>query len=142
MNKTFADIIYQIIGYFNTAIYVIMSLAVIFFVWNVFKYFIMKSDNPTERAEAGKYVLYSLIGFFVILSFWGLVNIFTNTFQLDNRPPTGAFPGSYNSSNTTNDSDWARVTTRRVQATREPIAVEKERKGFIGRAFDYVFGGD
>jgi hypothetical protein len=38
-----------------------------------------------------------VIGFFVILSFWGLVNILTGSLRLSNRAPDTFF-GSYNSS--------------------------------------------
>jgi hypothetical protein len=88
-NRTLADIVREVVSYFDLAVYVIMSLAVMIFVWNVFSYFILKGDNPTEKAEAGKYVMYSVVGFFIILSLWGLVNIATNTFDLDNRAPDG-----------------------------------------------------
>ena len=73
--------------YLNTALQLLMGLAVLFFVWYVIQYFI-KSSESKGRGEAGQYVLWSLIGFFVILSFWGLVNILTNTFQLNNNAPT------------------------------------------------------
>lgn len=41
--------------------------------------------------------MWSIIGFFVILSFWGIVNIVTNTFKLDSNAPSGFF-GSFQSS--------------------------------------------
>jgi hypothetical protein len=33
--------------------------------------------------------MYGVIGFFVMLSFWGLVNIIDNTLKLDNQQPDG-----------------------------------------------------
>lgn len=75
-----------VIDYFNLGVYFIMSLAVLFFVWNVFVYF-FKSDGGESKAEAGKYVMYGVIGFFVMLSFWGLVNILDKTFNLDSQAP-------------------------------------------------------
>ncbi len=70
-----------IVPYINTGIYLLMAVATIMFVFYVIKYFIAPSDGA-ERAEAGKYVMYSLIGFFIVLSIWGLVNILVNTFGL------------------------------------------------------------
>jgi len=74
-------VINKIIGYLNQALFLLIGLSVIVFVYNVFKYFI----KPNEKHdEAGQYVMYSVIGFFVILSMWGLVNILQNTFGLGN----------------------------------------------------------
>jgi len=101
--KNLACIISIIIGYFNHILFLLIGLAVVLFVWNVIKYYI-RAD--ADRAEAGKYVMYSLIGFFVMLSLWGLVNILQNTFGLrneSNQPASwtsfkGLFPGGSSSS--------------------------------------------
>ncbi len=81
-----------IIKYFNYAVYLIIALAVVMFVWNVYKYFIAGGDDVGAKKEAGQYVLWSVVGFFVILSIWGLVNILMNSFNLDNNEPRGFFP--------------------------------------------------
>lgn len=90
--KTLRDIIIIIMGYLSVFIYLIIGLAVVTFVWNVYRYFFTEKD----KKEAGMYVLYSTIGFFVILSFWGLVAILTNSFKLDNNQPGFPFGGSTN----------------------------------------------
>jgi hypothetical protein len=74
------------IGLFNSAIYLIVALAILTFVWNVYQYFIVK--DPENKAEASKYVMYSVIGIFVILAFWGLVNIISNTLNINTNPGT------------------------------------------------------
>lgn len=87
-----------IISYANRILVLMMGVAVVMFVYYIIKYFI-KAD--ADRTEAGPYVMWSLIGFFVILSMWGLVNILQNTFGLQNetnRPAgwssfTNIFPG-------------------------------------------------
>jgi hypothetical protein len=71
-----------IIGYFNQALALLMGVALIIFVWYVIQYFIKPNE---DRKNASSYVMWSLIGFFVILSFWGLVNILQNTFGLQNE---------------------------------------------------------
>ena len=80
------ELVTLILDYFNLAIYFIMALAIVFFMWNVFKYF-FKADG--DKTEAGQYVMYSVIGFAVMLTFWGLVNLVINTFQLNNSSPAG-----------------------------------------------------
>jgi|GEM_PF-2305840 len=85
--KTLGDIVVTIIRYFNVAIALIIGLAMVTFVWNVYRYFF----TDKNKTDAGKYVLYSIIGFFVILSIWGLVAILTNTLKLDNTTPDYPF---------------------------------------------------
>lgn len=60
-----------------------MALATVFFVYNVVQYFVIKTD--ADRKEAGNYLMYSIIGFAVVLSFWGMVNVVIQTFSLDNN---------------------------------------------------------
>jgi len=81
-NQKLSDIIDLLINYLNRGLVLLMGLAVVVFVWYVFQYFIKPNEN---RKEAGAYVMYSLLGFFIILSFWGLVNILQNTFGLPNE---------------------------------------------------------
>ena len=82
--------------YLNIGISMIIGLAVVVFIWNVFIYFFTEKD----KVEAGKYVLYSVIGFVVILSFWGIVAIFRNTLDLNNTQPSNV-PASLNFNNST-----------------------------------------
>lgn len=57
---------------------VLMALALLFFIWGVFKYYIKGADSDTERETGHKFILWSVIGFTVIVSMWGLVNIVTS----------------------------------------------------------------
>lgn len=86
---TLKTLISSIIDYLNWALVLMMALAIVYFTWNVIKYYIMTNEN---RTEGNTYVMYSIIGFFVILSFWGLVNILQNSFGLSNQ---GNTPGSW-----------------------------------------------
>lgn len=71
-----------VIDYINQGIYLLMALATVYFVYNIVQYFIVKTD--ADRKEAGTYLMYSIIGFAVILSFWGMVNVVIQTFSLNN----------------------------------------------------------
>jgi hypothetical protein len=70
----------RIIGIGNTATYLLVALAVIFIIWNVVIYLI-KSTGDEGKGKAGKNILWGIVGLFVIVSIWGLVNILTNTFS-------------------------------------------------------------
>ena len=71
-----------IVKYINDGIMLIMAFATLIFVYNVVQYFVVKTD--ADRTEASKYLLYSIIGLAVIVSFWGLVNVVIRTFDLQN----------------------------------------------------------
>ncbi len=72
----------------NVAIYVLISIAVI---WIIFRsvQFIMESDSD-KRKEHRASIIWGIVGLAIILSIWGLVNIFTNTFRT--TPPTTTIP--------------------------------------------------
>lgn len=88
-NQTLYDLVSLTIRYLQVAIYLIISLAIVTFIWNVFRYFFTEKD----KKEAGMYVLYSVIGFFIILTFWGLVALLSNTLQLPTGGPLWPFGG-------------------------------------------------
>lgn len=67
---------------------VIFTIAFVVFIWGMFKYFIAGGANPEEQAKGWKLLMYGLIGFAVMISIWGLVNIILHTFHLsDTAPP-------------------------------------------------------
>ena len=70
----------KLVGIGNTVTYLLVALAVIFIVWNVVKY-VIGGNNPEEKTKAGFNVLWVIVGLFIIVSIWGLVNILTNTFK-------------------------------------------------------------
>ena len=78
---TLCRLVGDIIGYLNLALYLLMAVAIVMFVWYIIQYFI-KPD--TEKKEAGSYLLYSVIGFVVILSIWGIVAIVGNSLGVGN----------------------------------------------------------
>jgi hypothetical protein len=76
-----ANTIFSLIN--NVAVPLVFAIAFIVFIWGVFSYFILGADDETKRETGRTYIIYGLIGFFVMLSVWGLVNVLTNTFGLE-----------------------------------------------------------
>ena len=75
----------SIIDFINSfVIPFIWALAFIVFIWGVFQYFIMGGANEEKREEGKKLVVWGIIAFFVMSSIWGIVNLFTGTFQFGN----------------------------------------------------------
>lgn len=80
---------YGVVGIIKNAINVILpviiSLAVLYFLWGLFIY--IKANDPAEQEKARMYILWSIIFIAVMVSVWGLVNILTSTFNLDKTAP-------------------------------------------------------
>ena len=53
----------------------VISIALLIFIWGVFKMFIFGGDDETKREEGRQLILYSIIGFVLIVSIWGIVNL-------------------------------------------------------------------
>jgi len=77
---------------------VLISIAFLVFLYGVYKYFIKGADNDTERATGRTFTLYGIIGFVILFSVWGIVNIFMGTLSIGagNMPaiPTIGGPGA------------------------------------------------
>jgi hypothetical protein len=70
----------------------VFAIAFLVFIWGIFQYFIAGGED--KRKEAVKLMLYGIVGFFVMVSVWGLVNILVGTFNLNsNVPPLPPAPG-------------------------------------------------
>ncbi len=77
----------------NILVPVIFAVAFIVFLWGAFKTFIAGATSTEVKEEGKNLMLWGLIGFFVMLSIWGLVNILTGTINLGSPTgPTGGTP--------------------------------------------------
>lgn len=69
----------------NKVVILLIALAVIFFLYGIVKF--IKSADEEEGREKGKNIMfYGVIGLFVMVSVWGIVNILINTFELNTFP--------------------------------------------------------
>ena len=66
----------------------VFALAFIVFIWGVFSYFIAGGHDEEKKEKGKSLMLYGLIGFFVMVSIWGLVNILVGTFNLNKNVPS------------------------------------------------------
>ena len=72
----------------NILVPVLFAVAFIVFVWGAFNTFILGANSEEVKEKGKNLMLWGLIGFFVMISVWGLVNILLGTFDLNNAPPT------------------------------------------------------
>lgn len=59
--------------------------ALAFFVWGMVQYF-LNPNNAKKREDAREYMVWALIGMFVLFSIAGLVEILRNTFGVEGSP--------------------------------------------------------
>ncbi|MDQ5961940.1 MAG: hypothetical protein QG669_332 [Patescibacteria group bacterium] len=90
------SILTTISGILNFIIPMLITFAIITFIYGVIQYVIAKEDAAKEKGR--NTMIYSIVGLFAIVAVWGLVQVLVNTF-LDGN--TGSFqgvdciPGSY-----------------------------------------------
>lgn len=76
---------------------VIFAIAFIMFLWGIAKSYIIHGDDEGERSKGHQLILWGVIGFAVMISLWGLVNVVATTFGLNQGPGSVApqYPTSY-----------------------------------------------
>lgn len=62
----------------NKAVPLIISIAVVWFIYNVFMYTIAGDEEKKKAAKTG--MIWGIVGIFVMVSIWGLVAILQSTF--------------------------------------------------------------
>lgn len=77
----------------NVLVPVLFAIAFIVFLWGAFDVFILGATSEETKEKGKNLMLWGLIGFFVMVSIWGLVNILTGTVSFGNNAgPTGGTP--------------------------------------------------
>ena len=68
----------------GTLIPFLFGLALLVFLVNAVRFFIIGGTNPTEQAKAKTLATYSIFTFVFLVSIWGIVNFFVGGLGLDN----------------------------------------------------------
>ena len=63
----------------------VFALALLMFLYGVFKYFIVGGGDESKRQEGRQMMLYSIIGFVAMISIFGIVNIVAGGLGLDDN---------------------------------------------------------
>lgn len=71
----------------NVLVPLVFAVAFIVFIWGVFQYFIAGGHDEEAKEKGKSLMLYGLVGFFLMVSVWGLVNILVGTFNLNAAQP-------------------------------------------------------
>jgi NADH:ubiquinone oxidoreductase subunit 2 (subunit N) len=76
----------------NIIVPVLFAVAFIVFLWGAFQTFIMGASSEETKDKGKSLMLWSLIGFFVMLSVWGLVGILTGSVGFGNNSAPANLP--------------------------------------------------
>jgi len=82
--QTLGSILGIVSGLINTAIPLVLALAVLYFFWGLAQY-ILAADEKKE--EGRSIMIYGIIALFVMVSVWGLIGLLQNTFGIKNTTP-------------------------------------------------------
>ncbi len=72
---------------------IVFALAFVVFIVGIYRYFILGGSNEEKRKEGQQLLLWGLIGFVIMLSVWGLINVINGTLGLSSavRPQYPVF---------------------------------------------------
>jgi membrane protease YdiL (CAAX protease family) len=62
-----------------------MVIAVAVFLWGIIRYITSAGDEEKQKASRG-YIIYGLIGIFVMISFWGIIQVVATSFSIGTAP--------------------------------------------------------
>lgn len=76
----------------NILVPLVFALAFIVFIWGIFQYFILGGADEGKREEGRKLMLWGIIGFVLMVSIWGIVNLIAGGLGLDGGFESDLFP--------------------------------------------------
>ena len=80
------DIITRIMSVLNVVVPLLIAVAVVIFLYGVIKYITAGGDEE-KRKESRNVMIYGIVGLFVMVAVWGLVNVLISTFGLETTVP-------------------------------------------------------
>src|SRR3989344_3282355 len=83
---TLEDTLNEIGNLINVAGPIVIGLALLYFFWGLASY-IFSSDDPEKKESGRNIMIWGVIALFVMVSVWGLVNVLSDTFNLETGAP-------------------------------------------------------
>ena len=85
-NNTFQQFLQSILDFINnTLIPFILGIAFLLFVWGMFQYFIAGGANEEAKEKGKSLLIYAILGFVIIIVFWGVINLLGSATGLQNQ---------------------------------------------------------
>jgi len=79
-DTTAGDIMFTIGNLLGYVTPILVTVAVIYFIWTVIKYTLTKDEAQKKKAKDN--IIPALVGLFLIVSFWGILSVVSNTFNV------------------------------------------------------------
>lgn len=80
----FTNIATEIIKFINNGLVpLVFAVALIVFLFGMYQFFIAGGADEEKRSNGKNLAMWAVIGFVIMVSVWGLVNLITTTFKLD-----------------------------------------------------------
>ncbi len=86
---TLKDIVSTVRDLVNTIVPLFMVIAVAVFLWGIVKYITAAGDEEKAKSARG-YIIYGLLGVFVMVAFWGIIQVVASTFGITTGGTTSA----------------------------------------------------
>lgn len=83
---TVTTLVEKIMSILNVVIPLLIALAVVIFLWGVVQYITAGGDEEKGK-EARNTMIWGIVGLFVMVAVWGLVNVLVSTFGLETTVP-------------------------------------------------------
>jgi len=80
--QTFEGIAFRILDILDLVIPILFAIATIVFFWGIILY-ITSGGDEEKRKEGRGFIIYGLIGLFVMVAVWGIVNVLVGFFDLE-----------------------------------------------------------
>lgn len=78
----------------QTLVPLIFALAFLLFLWGVFKYFFWGGGDEAKREEGRQLMLWAIIGFLLMVSIWGIVNVLSSGLGWSGKSLEGRLPSA------------------------------------------------
>ncbi|OGF51717.1 hypothetical protein A3I27_04845 [Candidatus Giovannonibacteria bacterium RIFCSPLOWO2_02_FULL_43_11b] len=78
--QTIGSIVDTIIDFLDSIIPILFLIATIVFLWGIIL-FITSGGDEEKRKEGRQYIIFGLIGLFVMVAIWGIVNVLVDFFD-------------------------------------------------------------
>lgn len=90
----------------NYLVPLVFAIAFIVFLWGIYLYFIQGGSNEEKREKGRSLALWGFIGFFIMVSVWGIVNLLLGSLDLNNsaRPDLPTFGSGSSATQSTSNS--------------------------------------
>lgn len=76
----------NILDFINgTLVPLVFAIAFLVFIWGVARYFIFSQGDEGAKEQARSLMIYGIIGFFVMVAIWGIVNLLVSAADLPNQ---------------------------------------------------------